>query len=69
MFDLTGGGFEKMTTQAKVFVNDGLVTIIRGAVDLINWFIKLYNNSVAIRTVWSVFVGQFKNIVAQIGNL
>ena len=69
VFDQTGGGFEKMTTQAKVFVNDGLVTIIRGAVDLINWFIKLYNNSVAIRTVWSVFVGQFKNIVAQIGNL
>ena len=69
VFDQTGGGFEKMTTQAKVFVNDGLVAIIRGAVDLINWFIKLYNNSVAIRTVWSVFVGQFKNIVAQIGNL
>ena len=69
VFDQTGGGFEKMTTQAKVFVNDGLVAIIRGAVDLINWFIKLYNNSVAIRTVWTVFVGQFKNIVAQIGNL
>ena len=69
LFDQTGGGFEKMTTQAKIFINNGLSGIIRGVIDLINWFIELYNNSVAIRVVWEGFVGQFKIIIAQIGNL
>ncbi len=69
LFDQTGGGFEKMTTQAKIFINNGLSKIIRGVIDLINWFIELYNNSVAIRVVWAGFVGQFKLIIAQIGNL
>lgn len=69
LFDQTGGGFEKMTTQAKIFINNGLSGIIRGVIDLINWFIELYNNSVAIRVVWEGFVVQFKIIIAQIGNL
>lgn len=49
VFDLTGGTFEELTTKAKVFVYDGLNTIIKGFVDLYNWVVDLYNESIALR--------------------
>ena len=48
LFDATGGNFETLTTQAKVFVNQGLTAIIKGVIDIINYFIELYNESVLI---------------------
>lgn len=57
LFDLTGGTFESMMTQAKTFVNKGITAIIKGIVDVCNWFIELYNESLLVR-----------GIVASIGN-
>jgi len=51
LFDSTGGTFESMTARAKTFVNDGLTWIIKGIVDIINYGIKLYNDSVAFRVI------------------
>ena len=53
LFDATGGNFETLTTQAKVFVNQGLTAIIKGVIDIINYFIELYNESVLIRAIWN----------------
>ncbi len=49
MFDMTGGGFEEMTKSAKLYMTKGLLSIIEGIVDVINWFIRLYNQSMVIR--------------------
>lgn len=51
LFDATGGTFEEMTTRAKTFLNDALIWIIKGAIDLINYFIELYNDSLLFRGV------------------
>ena len=51
LFDMTGGTFEEMTTKAKTFLNDALIWIIKGIVDLINYFIQLYNDSILFRVI------------------
>lgn len=62
VFDSTGGSFEEMTTRAKTFVNDGIVKVIEGCVDIVNWFVRLYNKSVAVRAVFNTVVNQFKAV-------
>jgi hypothetical protein len=69
LFDATGGNFETLTTQAKVFVNQGLTAIIKGAIDIINYFIELYNESVLIRAIWNGIVAGFKATFDTLGNL
>ena len=69
LFDATGGNFETLTTQAKVFVNQGLTAIIKGVIDVINYFIELYNESVLIRAIWNGIVAGFKTTFDTLGNL
>lgn len=69
LFDATGGNFETLTTQAKVFVNQGLTAIIKGIIDIINNFIELYNESVLIRAIWNGIVAGFKTTFDTLGNL
>lgn len=69
LFEATGGNFETLTTQAKVFVNQGLTAIIKGVIDIINYFIELYNESVLIRAIWNGIVAGFKTTFDTLGNL
>lgn len=69
LFDATGGNFETLTTQAKVFVNQGLTAIIKGVIDVANYFIELYNESVLIRAIWNGIVAGFKTTFDTLGNL
>lgn len=69
LFDATGGNFETLTTKAKVFVNQGLTAIIKGVVNVINYFIELYNESVLIRAIWNGIVAGFKTAFDSLGNL
>lgn len=69
LFDATRGNFETLTTQAKVFVNQGLTAIIKGVIDIINYFIELYNESVLIRAIWNGIVAGFKTTFDTLGNL
>lgn len=69
LFDATGGTFEEMTTRAKTFLNDALIWIIKGTIDLINYFIKLYNDSIlfrgiiqAIVTDWNILWNTVKSV-------
>lgn len=69
LFDATGGNFETLTTQAKVFVNEGLTAIIKGVIDVVNYLIELYNESVLIRAIWNGIVAGFKTTFDTLGNL
>lgn len=69
LFDATGGNFETLTTQAKVFVNQGLTAIIKGVIDVVNYLIELYNESVLIRVIWNGIVAGFKTTFDTLGNL
>lgn len=69
LFDATGGNFETLTTQAKVFVNQGLTAIIKGVIDVVNYLIELYNESVLIRAIWNGIVTGFKTTFDTLGNL
>lgn len=69
LFDATGGTFETLTTKAKVFVNQGLTAIIKGVIDVVNYFIELYNESVLIRAIWNGIVAGFKTTFDTLGNL
>lgn len=51
LFDQTGGTFETMIGNAKVFATEALTSVIKGIVDVINYFIKLYNDSIAFRAI------------------
>lgn len=69
LFDASGGNFETLTTQAKVFVNQGLTAIIKGVIDVVNYLIELYNESVLIRAIWNGMVAGFKTTFDTLGNL
>lgn len=69
LFDAAGGNFETLTTQAKVFVNQGLTAIIKGVIDVVNYLIELYNESVLIRAIWNGIVAGFKTTFDTLGNL
>lgn len=69
LFDAIGWNFETLTTQAKVFVNQGLTAIIKGVIDVVNYFIELYNESVLIRAIWNGIVAGFKTTFDTLGNL
>lgn len=69
LFDATGWNFETLTTQAKVFVNQGLTAIIKGVIDVVNYLIELYNESVSIRAIWNGIVAGFKTTFDTLGNL
>lgn len=62
LFDATGGTFEMMTTRAKTFVNDGIVRIIKGIVDVINYGVKLYNDSVAFRVIVQGIIASYSTL-------
>lgn len=51
LFDQTGGTFEEMTASFKLFGTQVLNKCIKGLVDIINYFIDLYNESTAFRVV------------------
>lgn len=69
LFDQTGGNFETMTTNLKTFINRGLIILIKWVVNLINYFIDLYNESLLIRAIWNQIVSNFKNTIDVIVNL
>jgi hypothetical protein len=69
LFDQTGGNFERLNAQAKIFANKSLTAIIKAVISIINYFIDLYNKSLLIRGIWQLIVVNFKNSIDTIGNL
>lgn len=69
IFDATGGTFEKMTATAKIWINNGIVAMIKGCAELVNWFIDLYNNSMVVRAGVASIAIQFKTAWSIIKNV
>ena len=61
MFDMTGGGFESITLKCKIWIKEGLVSAIKWVVDLINYFIDWYNESLVLRAAVNGFIMAWKN--------
>ena len=51
LFDMGEGGFETMTKKAKIWIQEGLIKAIKWVVNLINYFIDWYNESMLVRAV------------------
>lgn len=62
LFDMTGGGFESITTRCKIWIKQGLIAAIKWVVDLINYFIDWYNESLTLRAVVQWIVLGFKQM-------
>lgn len=69
LFDLTGGNFETLQTRVKIFINGALTGLITGVINLANYLIDFYNNSLLLRAAWQGIVVTFKNAFDTIGNL
>lgn len=69
LFDLTGGNFETLQTRVKIFINGALTGLIKGVINLANYLIDFYNNSLLLRAAWQGIVITFKNVFDTIGNL
>lgn len=60
VFKMSGTSFEEMTAQAKTYIIQGLTNIIKGCVDIVNWFIRMYNKSIVVRGAVNSIVNSFK---------
>lgn len=62
VFKVSGTNFEIMIANAKTFVTQGLTTIIRGCVDIVNWFVRMYNKSILVRGAVNSIANSFNTL-------
>lgn len=62
VFKMSGTSIEEMTIQAKTYIVQGLTNIIKGCVDIVNWFIRMYNKSIVVRGAVNSIVNSFKTL-------
>ena len=69
LFDMTDNGFEEMIDQMKLIATQSLTAIVKGVINVTNYFIELYNKSILIRSTWNAIVAGFKTGLDSLGNL
>lgn len=62
VFKMSGTNFEQMTIQAKTYIVQGLTKIIKGCIDIVNWFIRMYNQSLPFRASIEYIAASFKQV-------
>lgn len=62
VFKMSGTSFEEMTLQTKTYIAQGLTNVIKGCVDIVNWFIRMYNKSIVVRGGVNSIVNSFKTL-------
>lgn len=60
LFDMTDNGWESMVHTVEHFAKESLVSVLKGIIGLVNWFVRLYNNAVIVRAGVQSMVAQFK---------
>lgn len=60
LFDLTDNGLEGMIDQVKLIATKWLVAVVKGCIDVANWFVRLYNKSLIVRAGVQGVAYQFK---------
>lgn len=74
LFDMSDKGWEEAKQKATIFAKKALVDVVKGLMDVVNWFIRLYNQSIIVRgavqyiilgfkTMWSAIKFVFGRIV------
>ncbi len=62
LFDVTDKGFENALVAAKTFLIQGLTMIVRGVIDVINYFRDWYNESLIVRAAVETINTNFKTL-------
>ena len=62
LFDVTDKGFESALVGAKTFCIQGLTMIVRGVIDVINYFRDWYNESLIVRAAVETINTNFKTL-------
>lgn len=62
LFDMSDNGWENMMLNAKIWLTKFLTKIIKGIIDIINYFIDLYNESEVVRAAVQMIVGAFRTM-------
>lgn len=61
LFEMGNGGFSRMTTNAKIWIKQGLIDAIKWVVRLINYFVDWYNESLLVRWILNGIFLTMKN--------
>lgn len=73
LFDMSDQGWENMIMRVKIFATKTLAALIRKIVDIINYFIDLYNESMTFRAVVQgiivLFKGMWETVKLVFGNM
>ena len=62
MFDMSDKGFGSMLAGIKLLTTQGITKLLKGVIEVINYFIDLYNESMIVRTGVQAIVVNFKNL-------
>lgn len=62
MFDMSDKGFGSMLAGVKLLTTQGITKLLKGVIEVINYFIDLYNESMLVRAGVQAIVVNFKNL-------
>ena len=62
MFDMSDKGFGEMLIQVKTLTIQGITKLLKGLINVINYFIDLYNESMVFRAAIQAIIANFKNL-------
>lgn len=64
LFDMSNKGWEEMKQQATIYAKRALVDVVKGLIDVTNWFVRLYNKSLVVRVGVHSIISQFRTLWA-----
>lgn len=64
LFDMSNRGWEEMKQQATIYAKRALVDVVKGLIDVTNWFVQLYNKSLIVRVGVHAIIAQFRTLWA-----
>lgn len=62
LFDMTGKGWEEAKQKATIYAKKALVEVVKGIFDIVNWMIRLYNQSTLVRGAVNYIILGFKQL-------
>lgn len=62
VFDVTQKGWEEAKQKATIYAKKALVAVVKGLLDVVNWFIRLYNQSLIVRAGVQYIILSFKQL-------
>lgn len=66
MFDMSDKGFGSMLANVKILTIQGITKLLKAVINVINYFIDLYNESMIVRAGVQAIVSNFKQLWATI---